>query len=80
MDTMNDSTAPASSIQLDRITITATDVTTPALVSESGPHGYRLARKPDGELVLQGAFVRTKGFAGTTIWRDQETVTWEPAK
>jgi hypothetical protein len=81
MDTMNDSTAPASSSQTDQITIRAIDATEVPLASESGPHGYRLAKKPDGELVLQGAFVRTRGFAErTTIWRDQETVAWEPAK
>lgn len=92
MSTMIDSGAPHSSGHIDTIPTIPPDATlavpvgsltlgaTVALVQESGPHSFRLARKPDGELVLQGAFERTQGFARHTIvWRDQETVAWEPA-
>ena len=38
------------------------------------PVGYRLARKPNGEVVLQGAYEWGQGSYGGYEWRDIETV------
>jgi hypothetical protein len=38
------------------------------------PDGYRLARKTDGEVVLQGAYRWQQGLNGGIEWRDNKTV------
>lgn len=38
------------------------------------PDHYRLARKPNGELVLQGAYEWQQGYRGGYTWRDIPTV------
>lgn len=47
----------------------------PTLRFESGPVGYRLARRrSDGQLVLQSAHQWTEGPNGGIVWRDTEIV------
>lgn len=42
-------------------------------IVSSIPQAYRLAKKPDGELVLQGLFVNEIGYAATgESWREPE--------
>lgn len=44
----------------------------------STPTNFRLARKPDGELILQGEYQWHHGFNEYgSEWRDLETVGWE---
>ena len=45
-----------------------------ARVENQTPAAYRLARKPDGELVLQGAYQWQQGRDYGHTWRDIETV------
>lgn len=42
-------------------------------VDSLSPVAYRLARKPDGELVLQGAFQWSHDCAGGIEWREIPT-------
>ena len=44
------------------------------LVENQTPAAYRLARKPDGELVLQAAYQWTQGRDYGHTWRDIQTV------
>ena len=46
-------------------------------VESSAPCAYRLARYPNGDLVLQGAYMWTDGTAGGFEWRDIPTVDLE---
>lgn len=47
----------------------------PARIESLVPESFRLARKPDGELVLQGCFVWREGFERHGHeWRDLPTV------
>jgi len=46
----------------------------PARIESSTPSKYRLGRKPDGELVLQGAYFWQQGTIAGYEWRDIETV------
>ncbi len=48
---------------------------TAARVESGTPSAYRLARKPNGDLVLQGAYVWQEGFTKSGHeWRDVPTV------
>jgi hypothetical protein len=48
---------------------------TPTRMEQKTPSEYRLARKPDGTLVLQGAYHWTQGWDGHGFeWRDIPTV------
>lgn len=46
----------------------------PARVEHGTPCAYRLARYPDGSVVLQGAFKWERGALGGVEWRDLPTV------
>ena len=46
----------------------------PARTESSTPTQYKLGRKPDGELVLQGLYFWHQGKLTGYIWRDIETV------
>ena len=46
----------------------------PARVEKGTPDGYRLARKPNGDLVLQGAYIWQQGRDYGHEWRDIPTV------
>ena len=48
-----------------------------ARVENLTPAGYRLARKPNGELVLQVALLWSQGLTGGVEWRDTTTVLLE---
>lgn len=49
-----------------------------ARTEKTSPDGYRLAKKPDGTLVLQGAYFWQEGWsAHGYVWRDITTVDWE---
>jgi len=41
---------------------------------ESIPHAYRLVKKPDGTLVLQGSFLWYERLNCGTSWKDIPTV------
>ena len=43
-------------------------------IGKTIPDVYRLARKPDGELVLQGAYFWQEGNINGHEWRDIPTV------
>lgn len=45
----------------------------PARIESGSPVGYRLARKPDGDIVLQGAFQWSQGCDGGIEWREIPT-------
>lgn len=45
----------------------------PTRIEYDIPSAYRLARKPDGELVLQGAYQWQEGFNYGHEWRDIPT-------
>lgn len=48
--------------------------TGPARIEKMTPDGYRLARKPSGEVVLQGAYMWQQGREYGHDWRDIQTV------
>ena len=53
---------------------TSTSVLTASRIVESTPRAYRLAKKPDGTLVLQGSFMWYEGCDCGTSWKDIPTV------
>jgi hypothetical protein len=55
-------------------TPTFTGILTPCRMESSTPAAYRLAKKPNGEVVLQGAYQWTDGKMGGFTWRDIPTV------
>ena len=48
--------------------------TVPARVEKGAPAGYRLVKKPNGEMVLQGMFCWYEGSKHGHEWRDIPTV------
>lgn len=48
-----------------------------ARIDSTIPSAYRLAKKQDGELVLQGAYIWSQGHNYGHEWRDIETVEHE---
>lgn len=48
-----------------------------ARVESGTPIGYRLARKSDGEIVLQGAFEWSEGCSRGFEWREIPTIILE---
>lgn len=51
----------------------------PTRIESSTPGAYRLAKKPDGTLVLQGAYLWQQGFYKSGHeWRDIPTVDLTP--
>lgn len=46
-------------------------------IENQGPSAYRLAKKPDGTLVLQGAFRWSEGKCGGLEWREIPTIELE---
>lgn len=57
--------------------LTGTMRVTAARVESGTPASYRLARKPDGELILQGAFQWSEGCNNGIEWRDIPTLILE---
>lgn len=51
--------------------------TVSARIENGTPTGYRLARKPDGELILQGAFQWSEGCNDGVEWREIPTLILE---
>lgn len=49
----------------------------PARVEQGTPCDYRLARKPNGEIVLQSCHLWTRGADHGWEWRDRLTVDYE---
>ena len=47
---------------------------TPARMESPFPNGFRMARYPDGRLVLQGAYAWSQGSEGGVIWKELPTV------
>lgn len=47
---------------------------TPVRTESSKPEAYRLCRKADGILILQGLFTWAEGMMGGVDWRDLPTV------
>ena len=45
-----------------------------ATIRDQAPRQYRLCKKKNGDLVLQGAFYWSKGIEGGHDWEDLETV------
>jgi hypothetical protein len=46
----------------------------PAMIRHAAPSSYRLMKRKDGTLVLQGAYRWEKGSEGGHDWEDIETV------
>ena len=62
-------------IQEDRLATVATIPDSWARFESINPSGYRLVRKRNGEMVLQGAFHWQQGFSTSGFeWRDIPTV------
>lgn len=58
-------------------TIYNTPQMVPVRIEELRPLAYRLAKKPDGTLVLQGAFRWSEGECGGLEWREIPTIELE---